>query len=116
MVQLLKTLISLIILAELQLFLLLHRPQDLESPQSDALYRALTRAREAGLASKIGYSIYDPVELTSLMKKYPADVIQAPLNVLDRRLVDRIEKDYKTMLPFVRWLNKSLGYPPAERR
>ena len=36
--------------------------------------------------------------------------------VLDRRVVDRIEKDYKTTLPFVRWLNKSLGYPPADRR
>ena len=32
------------------------------------------------------------------------------------RLADRIEKDYRTMLPFVRWLNNSLGYPAAERR
>ena len=36
--------------------------------------------------------------------------------VLDRRLVDRIEKDYTTMLPFVRWLNDALGYLPAEKR
>jgi hypothetical protein len=37
-------------------------------------------------------------------------------DVLDRKLADRIEKDFKTMLPFVRWLNQALGYPARERR
>jgi uncharacterized protein (TIGR02453 family) len=37
-------------------------------------------------------------------------------DVLSRRLVDRIEKDYKVLLPFVRWLNQSLGFPRADRR
>ena len=37
-------------------------------------------------------------------------------DVLDRRLADRVEKDYKTMLPFVRWLNRALGYQSADRR
>jgi hypothetical protein len=36
--------------------------------------------------------------------------------VLDRRVADRIERDFKTMLPFVRWLNTSLGYHPADKR
>lgn len=51
--------------------------------------------------------------------RYQSFTVHAMLTddeVLDRRLVDRIEKDYKTMLPFVRWLNGSLGFPAADRR
>ena len=51
--------------------------------------------------------------------RYQSFTVHAMLSdteVLDRRLVDRIEKDYKTMLPFVRWLNKSLGYLPSDKR
>jgi uncharacterized protein (TIGR02453 family) len=36
--------------------------------------------------------------------------------VLNRRLVDKLEKDFRTMLPFARWLNASLGYRPVARR
>ncbi len=32
------------------------------------------------------------------------------------RLVDTIMQDYAALLPLVRWLNGSLGYPPASRR
>ena len=51
--------------------------------------------------------------------RYQSFTVHAMLGddeVLDRRLPDRVQKDYTTMLPFVRWLNKALGYPPAERR
>jgi hypothetical protein len=36
--------------------------------------------------------------------------------VLSPKLADRVEKDYRTMLPFVRWLNRALGYREAEKR
>ncbi len=36
--------------------------------------------------------------------------------VLGRKLADRVERDFATMLPFVRWLNRSLGYEPASKR
>lgn len=51
--------------------------------------------------------------------RYQSFTVHAMLNdteVLDRRVVDRVEKDYKTMLPFVRWLNRALGYQAADRR
>ena len=34
--------------------------------------------------------------------------------LLHQRLVDKVAKDYRTLLPIVRWLNQSLGY--RERR
>jgi uncharacterized protein (DUF2461 family) len=36
--------------------------------------------------------------------------------VLDERLADHVERDFRIMLPFVRWLNSALGYPPADHR
>lgn len=36
--------------------------------------------------------------------------------VLSPRLVDAIMKDYAALLPLVRWLNATLGYPPATAR
>ena len=51
--------------------------------------------------------------------RYVSFTVSAPLSdaqVLDRRLGERIEKDFGTMLPLVRWLNGALGYPAADRR
>jgi uncharacterized protein (DUF2461 family) len=51
--------------------------------------------------------------------RYQSFTVHAMLSddeVLDRRIADRVEKDYRTMLPFVRWLNRALGYPAADRR
>ncbi len=37
-------------------------------------------------------------------------------DALSPKLVDTIMKDYAALLPLVRWLNATLGYPPAKRR
>lgn len=66
--------------------LLLHRPQQLLGPQGDALYRALLELKAQGMVEKIGVSIYDPAELDVLWSRFRIDLVQAPLNVLDRRL------------------------------
>jgi aryl-alcohol dehydrogenase-like predicted oxidoreductase len=65
---------------------LLHRSRDLLGPGGAALYRALAAAREAGLVERIGVSIYDPAELDLLVPRFGLDLVQAPFNVLDRRL------------------------------
>jgi hypothetical protein len=67
--------------------LLLHRPQQLLGPQGKVLYRALVDAREQGKVEKIGISVYSPDELDALWPYYKFDLIQAPYNILDRRLV-----------------------------
>jgi len=67
---------------------LLHRPAQLLEPIGFALYDALQGIKEQGISLKIGVSIYEPVELDALFDIYSLDIVQAPLNILDRTLVE----------------------------
>lgn len=66
--------------------LLLHRPAQLLEANGQQLYRALTQLKTDGKVKKIGISIYEPSELDDICQYYVFDLIQAPLNVFDRRL------------------------------
>ena len=66
--------------------LLLHDPRQLAGTIGDALFEALTKLREQGLVEKIGISIYHPADLDALCGRYSLDLVQAPFNVLDRRI------------------------------
>jgi len=66
--------------------LLLHRPQQLLGSQGDALYRALVANKDQGKVEKIGISIYGPDELDAIWPRYQFDLVQAPFNIMDRRL------------------------------
>jgi len=68
--------------------LLLHRPQQLMEKNGDKLYRALQQLKQEGLVQKIGISIYAPSELDTLCNHYQFDLVQAPFNIMDRRLID----------------------------
>lgn len=67
--------------------LLLHRPEQLLGDHGKALYQALEDLKAMNLVQRIGISIYDPKELDALCEQYQFDIVQAPFNVLDRRLV-----------------------------
>ena len=67
---------------------LLHKPQQLLGADGDQIYAGLQQLTEYGLVQKIGVSIYDPAELDDLFRGYEFDVVQAPFNLLDRRLID----------------------------
>lgn len=67
--------------------LLLHQPSDILGPQSALYVRALKKIKSEGLARSIGYSIYSPNELNALLPILTPDIVQAPLNVIDRRLI-----------------------------
>ncbi|HJU60869.1 MAG TPA: aldo/keto reductase [Candidatus Binatia bacterium] len=67
--------------------LLLHRPADLIGRHGGPLQTALRRIKHEGQAKLIGVSIYDPGELDLLWQTFRPDLVQAPLNVLDQRLV-----------------------------
>jgi aryl-alcohol dehydrogenase-like predicted oxidoreductase len=43
--------------------------------------------KEHKLVGKIGISIYHPEELDPILKKFSIDIVQAPFNILDRRLL-----------------------------
>lgn len=68
--------------------ILLHKPSDLLSPKGDELYKSLQCVKQRGLANKIGISIYEPKELDALCPHFDFDIIQSPLNIIDRRIID----------------------------
>lgn len=66
--------------------LLLHRSDQLLGQNGTALYRALQTLKDDGQVQKIGISIYSPSELVALIPRYHFDLVQAPFNLVDRRL------------------------------
>ena len=66
--------------------LLLHRPAQLFGDNGRVIYQALQSMKDCGLVKKIGISIYAPNELDELMNAYCFDIVQAPFNLIDRRL------------------------------
>jgi aryl-alcohol dehydrogenase-like predicted oxidoreductase len=67
--------------------LLLHRSEELLGSNGQELYKALKLLKERGLVEKIGVSIYAPNELELLMTDFNFDLVQAPFNVVDQRLL-----------------------------
>lgn len=67
--------------------LLVHDAQQLLGAQGDALYRAMYQCKVMGKVSRIGVSVYSPEEIEALCARYDFDLIQAPFNVIDRRLL-----------------------------
>ena len=68
--------------------LLLHRPLQLCGVNGREIYNALKSMKDCGLVQKIGISIYSPHELDALFKSYHFDLVQAPFNLIDRRLCE----------------------------
>jgi aryl-alcohol dehydrogenase-like predicted oxidoreductase len=66
--------------------LLLHKPKDLIGASGMQLIRALKRVKSKNFVKKIGISIYDPSELDLVMHLMKIEIVQAPLNIIDRRL------------------------------
>lgn len=67
---------------------LLHCPDQLHTSAGHALYAALQEVKAQGATRKIGVSVYTPTELDALFDVYAFDLVQAPLNIIDRRLLE----------------------------
>lgn len=66
--------------------LMLHSSADLLGPQGSALIQALKDMQAEGLVQKLGISIYAPSELDAVMTLARWGLVQAPFNLVDRRL------------------------------
>lgn len=66
--------------------LLLHRPSDLLGLHGEALAENLLDLKTSGMVSKLGLSIYSPDELEPLTGFPVIDIVQAPMNIVDRGL------------------------------
>jgi aryl-alcohol dehydrogenase-like predicted oxidoreductase len=72
--------------------LLLHRPQDLVEQHGAELYAAISSLKIKKIIHRFGISIYAPDELDGIIGKFDIDVVQAPLNVFDRRILEVIDQ------------------------
>ncbi|WP_333613333.1 aldo/keto reductase [Psychrobacter sp.] len=66
--------------------LLLHRPAQLLETNGEKIYKSILKLKEQGMVDQIGVSVYGPDELSELIKRFDFDVIQAPMNIFDRRM------------------------------
>jgi len=67
--------------------LLLHQPSLLFGAQGQAIYDAMVALKSRGTINKFGISVYTPDELEMLISRFEFDLVQLPLNVLDRRMI-----------------------------
>ena len=72
--------------------LLLHRSQDLTEAHGAELYAAISSLKVEKIIQRFGVSIYAPGELTGIIGTFDIDVVQAPLNVFDRRILGVIDQ------------------------
>ena len=67
--------------------LLLHRSEQLMGPRGREMAHSLERLKDKGIVQKVGVSIYDSHELDYVMSVWAIDLVQAPFNLMDRRLI-----------------------------
>jgi len=66
--------------------LLIHDTKDLTGTFGKKLANSIQKIRSNGLIKKTGISIYDTSEIEIALKILKLDLVQAPLNIIDRRL------------------------------
>ena len=69
--------------------LLIHNPLFLKKDKKK-LFNSLKNLKDIGLVKKIGLSLYSPNDLDELFKEYKIDIVQLPINIIDRRFVKSI--------------------------
>ncbi len=65
---------------------LIHRASDLAKPGWQHVIDALREARARGWTSRVGVSVYDASDLALAESRFVPQIVQLPLNALDRRL------------------------------
>jgi aryl-alcohol dehydrogenase-like predicted oxidoreductase len=67
--------------------LLVHHAPDLLTEGGALLWERLVALKREGCVARIGASVYGADELELLLRHYPLDLVQLPVNVLDQRLL-----------------------------
>jgi aryl-alcohol dehydrogenase-like predicted oxidoreductase len=67
--------------------LLLHHSDNLVGTHGAELYQAIQNLKDIGQVEKMGVSIYSPDELDAIGHRFRLDLVQAPFNIIDRRLL-----------------------------
>lgn len=67
--------------------ILLHDIGDLKSDNAKSIMDTLQNTKKIGLVEKIGISAYSPDEVYSVIEQFDIDIVQAPLNPFDQRML-----------------------------
>ncbi len=67
--------------------LLIHHADNLLLPGGEKLLAAIVKLKEEKLVKKIGVSVYDSMQVDSILRLFTPDLIQLPLNIFDQRLL-----------------------------
>lgn len=69
--------------------LLLHRPQELLGSRGEVIFSALQKLKALGKTRKIGISSTDFNSIETLTGRFDFDIVQMPMNLIDRRAITR---------------------------
>ena len=67
--------------------LLFHDADDLIEDKSGRFVAELFRLKETGVVKNIGVSVYNGTQIDSIVSLFTPDIVQAPVNILDQRLI-----------------------------
>ena len=67
--------------------LLIHNASQLKIPQTNEILKFLSKKKDEGLVEKIGISVYNKEDIDLACKLFSPEIVQAPINILDQRLV-----------------------------
>ena len=68
--------------------LLIHNADDLLKPGAKKIFDKLQELKHTKKLIKVGVSVYDHIQLESILDIFDIDIVQLPLNILDRRMID----------------------------
>lgn len=68
--------------------LMVHNSDELLAPGGGQVYEQLLALKDAGLVQKIGVSAYTGEVAEQIADRFPIDLVQLPINWLDRRLIE----------------------------
>ncbi|MBD1141568.1 aldo/keto reductase [Pelagibacterales bacterium SAG-MED32] len=67
--------------------LLVHDSSLMLGKYAENLYKLLIMCKEKGIVKKIGISFYSPQDYLNINSKFKFDIVQAPVNIFDQRLI-----------------------------
>jgi aryl-alcohol dehydrogenase-like predicted oxidoreductase len=68
--------------------LLIHNADDLMKPGASKIIEFIQNLKKTNKIKKIGVSIYENKHLNFVLENFDIDLVQIPLNIFDRRLID----------------------------